>query len=136
MVIVMSYDYDVDNYCYGSCWYIYIYIYIKIYIYIQSFIHSYRLCTKPSPGDDLGCVSWHTKLLQIQEALREARKRPSLRRDIGVVERSDTADPRQIEANPEGPSTQYLGTLVPKTMPLMGFGSRVPKSWVLGPSEQ
>ena len=35
---------------------------------------------------------------------------------------------------PEGPSTQYLRTLVPKTIPLMAFGTRVLKYWVLGPS--
>ena len=36
---------------------------------------------------------------------------------------------------PEGPSTQYLRTPVPKTMPLMAFGTRVlKKNWVLGPS--
>ena len=34
----------------------------------------------------------------------------------------------------EGPSTQYLRTLVPKTIPLMAFGTRVPRYWVLGPS--
>ena len=35
---------------------------------------------------------------------------------------------------PEGPSTQYLRTLVPKTIPLMVFATRVLKYWVLGPS--
>ena len=35
---------------------------------------------------------------------------------------------------PEGPSTQYLRTLVPKTIPSMVFGTRVLKYWVLGPS--
>ena len=38
-------------------------------------------------------------------------------------------------AHPEGPSTQYLRTLVPKTIEGMAFGNRNPKSWVLGPSE-
>ena len=36
---------------------------------------------------------------------------------------------------PEGPSTQYLRTLVPKSIPaipLMAFGTRVLKYWVLG----
>ena len=36
--------------------------------------------------------------------------------------------------HPEGPHTQYLGTLVPKTIPLMALGIRVLKYWVLGPS--
>ena len=36
--------------------------------------------------------------------------------------------------NPEGESTQYLKTLVLKTMPLMVFGNRILKYWVLGPS--
>ena len=35
---------------------------------------------------------------------------------------------------PEGPSTQYLRTLVPKTIPLMVFGTKGLKYWVLGPS--
>ena len=35
---------------------------------------------------------------------------------------------------PEGPSTQYLRSLVPKTILLMVFGTRVLKYWVLGPS--
>ena len=35
---------------------------------------------------------------------------------------------------PEGPSTQYLRTLVSKTMPFMVLGTRVLKYWVLGPS--
>ena len=35
----------------------------------------------------------------------------------------------------EGPSTQYLRFLVPKTILLMVFGPRVLKDWVLGPSE-
>ena len=34
----------------------------------------------------------------------------------------------------EGPSTQYLRTLIPKTIPLMAFGTRVLKYWVLGPA--
>ena len=34
---------------------------------------------------------------------------------------------------PECPRTQYFRTLVPKTMPLMAFGTRVLKYWVLGP---
>ena len=35
---------------------------------------------------------------------------------------------------PLGPSTQYLRTLVPKTLMGMVFGTRVLKCWVLGPS--
>ena len=35
---------------------------------------------------------------------------------------------------PEGPSTQYFGTLVPNTIPSMVFGTIVLKYWVLGPS--
>ena len=34
---------------------------------------------------------------------------------------------------PEGPSTQYLRFLVPKTIPSMVFGTRILKYWVLGP---
>ena len=34
----------------------------------------------------------------------------------------------------EGPSTQYLRTLVPKATEGMFFGTRVLKYWVLGPS--
>ena len=34
---------------------------------------------------------------------------------------------------PEGPGTQYLRSLVPKTIPLMVFGIRVLKHWVVGP---
>ena len=43
-------------------------------------------------------------------------------------------DSRTSETTPEGPSTEYLGTLVPKTIPLMIFGTRSLKYWVLGPS--
>ena len=35
---------------------------------------------------------------------------------------------------PEGPSTQYLRTSVPKPIPLMVFGTKGLKYWVLGPS--
>ena len=35
---------------------------------------------------------------------------------------------------PEGPSTHHLRTLVPNTIPLLVFGTRVLKYWVLGPS--
>ena len=38
------------------------------------------------------------------------------------------------KAYSEGPSTQYLRTLVPKSTTLMVFGTRVLKYWVLGPS--
>ena len=36
-------------------------------------------------------------------------------------------------SSPEGPSTQYLRTLVPKTIPLMVFRTRVLKYWVFDP---
>ena len=56
-----------------------------------------------------------------------------------------TADPRSraehaprlmfcLPCNPNQTSTQYLRTLVPQTIPLMVFGTRVLKYWVLGPS--
>ena len=35
---------------------------------------------------------------------------------------------------PEGPSTQYLRTLIPNTIPFMVFGTRVLKYWVLRPT--
>ena len=35
---------------------------------------------------------------------------------------------------PEGPSTQDLRTLAPNHIPLIAFGTRVLKYWVLGPS--
>ena len=35
--------------------------------------------------------------------------------------------------NPEGSSTQYLRSLVPKTIPLMVFGTKGLKYMVLGP---
>ena len=35
---------------------------------------------------------------------------------------------------PEGPSTQYLKTLIPTAIKGMVFGTRVLKHWVLGPS--
>ena len=38
------------------------------------------------------------------------------------------------KTQPEGPSTLCLRTLVPKTIPLMTFGTRALKCWVLGPS--
>ena len=36
--------------------------------------------------------------------------------------------------NPEGPSTQYLSSLVPNTIQSMVFGTRSLKYWLLGPS--
>ena len=41
---------------------------------------------------------------------------------------------RELSRSPEGPSTQYLRTLVPHTIPLMVWGTRILKYWVLGPS--
>ena len=35
--------------------------------------------------------------------------------------------------NPEGPSTQYSRFLVPKTLPLMAFGTSVLEYWYLDP---
>ena len=34
----------------------------------------------------------------------------------------------------QGPSSQYLRSLVPKTIPLMVLGTRVLEYWVLGPA--
>ena len=42
--------------------------------------------------------------------------------------------PMLLLACPEGPSTQCLRLLVPKTIPLMLLGTRILKYWVLGPS--
>ena len=39
-----------------------------------------------------------------------------------------------LESVPEGPSTQYLRLLAPKTIPLVVLGTRDLKYWVLGPS--
>ena len=52
---------------------------------------------------------------------------------ITVVARTATT-PGSLRWSPEGPSTQHLRTLVPKTIKGMVFGARVLKSWVLGPS--
>ena len=40
----------------------------------------------------------------------------------------------QMISGPEGPSTQYLGLVVPKTILLLVFGTRELEYWVLGPS--
>ena len=40
------------------------------------------------------------------------------------------------EANPKGPSTQSVRTLVPKTIKSLVFETRTLKYWVLGPSGQ
>ena len=40
-----------------------------------------------------------------------------------------------IQTHPKGPSTQYSRTLVPKAIKGIGFGTRVLKYWVLGPSD-
>ena len=46
-------------------------------------------------------------------------------------------EPRAFQQySPEGPSTQYLRTLVPKAIPLMVFGTRVVEYWVIGPAGQ
>ena len=42
--------------------------------------------------------------------------------------------PHRLVHYPEGPSTQYLRTLVPKAINGMVFGTRVLNYWVLGPS--
>ena len=42
--------------------------------------------------------------------------------------------PRVCNVYPEGPSSQDLRCLAPKTILLMAFGTRVLKYWVLGPS--
>ena len=39
-----------------------------------------------------------------------------------------------VAGNPEGPSTQYVRTLVPRAIKNMVFGTRDLKYWVLGPS--
>ena len=44
------------------------------------------------------------------------------------------SSPGRCWAFPEGPSTQHLRTLVPNAIKGMGFGTRVLKYWVLGPS--
>ena len=44
------------------------------------------------------------------------------------------ASGRSVVSIPEGPSTQYVRTLVPKAMKRMVFGTRVLKYWVLGSS--
>ena len=41
-----------------------------------------------------------------------------------------------LHNNPEGPSTQYLRSLVPKTIYPLTLRTRVLKYWVLGPSGQ
>ena len=44
-------------------------------------------------------------------------------------------DPKHFQGPyTKGPSTKYLRFLVPKTILLMVFGTRVLKYWVLGPS--
>ena len=43
-------------------------------------------------------------------------------------------NPEAQQQGPEGPSTQFLRTLVPKTSKGMVFGARVLKYWVLGPA--
>ena len=41
---------------------------------------------------------------------------------------------RDLEVqDPQGRSTQYLRTLVPKTIKGMDFGTKDPTCWVLGP---
>ena len=45
----------------------------------------------------------------------------------------DAAHPKIVVSCPEGPSTQYLRTLVPQAIKAMVFGTRVLKDWVLGP---
>ena len=51
----------------------------------------------------------------------------------GLV-KAPCTQPSSRLTNSESPSTQYLRTLVPKTIPLVVFGTRVLKYWVLGPS--
>ena len=42
--------------------------------------------------------------------------------------------PKSETGSPEGPRTQYLRLLVPKTILLMVFGNRILRYWILGPS--
>ena len=47
---------------------------------------------------------------------------------------SASAGGSEEDYSPEGPSTQYLRTLVPQTIFQMVFGTRVLKYAILGPS--
>ena len=53
----------------------------------------------------------------------------------GCAKKALAGGSRESFRNSEGPSTQYLRPLLPKTMALMVFGIRILEHWVLGPSE-
>ena len=56
------------------------------------------------------------------------------KRKRGPFSRTPGQYPVHLISIPEGPSTQYLWTLVPNTIKGMVFGTRDLKHWVLGPS--
>ena len=63
----------------------------------------------------------------------DTRRHPSLQ---GMEDPNDRLNFRSVMRlqGPEGPSTQYLRTLVPTTIKGMDFGTKIFKYWVLGPS--
>ena len=69
---------------------------------------------------------------------RKGPKRPSfnvlLRVQVGSVRLQRRLFFKPGMMNPAGPRTHCLRTPVPNTIPLMVFGTRVLKYWVLGPS--
>ena len=84
----------------------------------------HRLFTQGEEGSLAGGSQFHGNIFppyQIKNPVQGCRDRgqKSLRGDYTRV--------------PEGPSTQYLRFLVPKTTLLMIYGTRELKHWVLGP---
>ena len=53
---------------------------------------------------------------------------------IHLQAHDDAVNYSGLLCNPQGPSTQYLRTLIPKAIKGRVFGTRVLKRWVLGPS--
>ena len=121
-----------------TCVYMYIYIiYICIHMYICMWIHIYLhikcRCKHTHITHTPACmlVSW---LLTQRSALPPTAvpwRWPLPRRwPPGMLGSDIAVDPLY----PEGPSTQYLMPLVPKTIPLMVFGIKIIEYCLLGPS--
>ena len=86
--------------------------------------------------------NWPVHILQFEAGRKKRRSREQsftlLSPEKGLFYAAvESASYQQLSGNilvSEGPSTQYLRSLVSKTIPLIVFGTIVVKHWVLGPS--
>ena len=78
------------------------------------------------------CISV-LRTLKESAALRKLPANPLQEQDLKTSAESVPGNPFP-DRHPEGPSTQQLRSLVPRTIPQKVAGTRILKYWVLGPS--